>query len=121
MMLPDCSVTLHFMLREMTSVVEGLGVYPDNMRRNMNVYGGVVFSQRVLLALVSTGMQREEAYRIVQRNAHTAWNSDGGDFRANLEADAEVTSQLSAEQLEECFSTQVHQANLGVIWERLGI
>jgi adenylosuccinate lyase len=54
MMLPDCSVTLHFMLREMTAVVQGLGVYPDNMRRNMNVYGGVVFSQRVLLALVST-------------------------------------------------------------------
>ena len=54
----DCSVTLHFM-REMTSVVKGLGVYPDNMRRNMNVYGGVVFSQRVLLALVGTGMSRE--------------------------------------------------------------
>ena len=86
MMLPDCSVTLHFMLREMTSVVKGLGVYPDNMRRNMNVYGGVVFSQRVLLALVGTGMSREEAYRVVQRNAHTAWNTEGGNFRANLEA-----------------------------------
>ena len=99
MMLPDCSVTLHFMLREMTSVVKGLGVYPDNMRRNMNVYGGVVFSQRVLLALVGTGMSREEAYRIVQRNAHTAWNSDGGNFRANLEADADVTSRLSETEL----------------------
>ena len=121
MMLPDCSVTLHFMLREMTSVVKGLGVYPDNMRRNMNVYGGVVFSQRVLLALVGTGMSREEAYRIVQRNAHTAWNSDGGNFRANLEADADVTSRLSETELAECFSTQLHQANLGVIWERLGI
>jgi len=81
----------------------------------------VVFSQRVLLALVGTGMSREEAYRIVQRNAHSAWNSDGGDFRANLEADPEVTGQPSVNQLAECFSTQVHQANLGVIWERLGI
>jgi adenylosuccinate lyase len=121
MMLPDCSVTLHFMLREMTSVVQGLGVYPGNMARNMNVYGGVVFSQRVLLALVEAGISREDAYRIVQRNAHTAWNTDGGNFRANLEADGEVTSRLTAEQLAECFSTDLHQANLDVIWKRLAI
>ncbi|WP_411868336.1 adenylosuccinate lyase [Vulcanococcus limneticus] len=121
MMLPDCSVTLHFMLRETTQVVKGLGVYPDNMARNMNVYGGVVFSQRVLLALVEAGLAREEAYRIVQRNAHTAWNTEGGDFRSNLAADADVTSRLSAEQLADCFSTDLHQENLGVIWERLGI
>ncbi len=121
MMLPDCSVTLHFMLREMTDVVKGLGVYPDNMARNMNVYGGVVFSQRVLLALVDTGLNREQAYRIVQRNAHTAWNTEGGNFRANLEADADVTSRLSAEQLADCFSTDLHQENLDVIWQRLRI
>ncbi|KEF43035.1 MAG: adenylosuccinate lyase [Cyanobium sp. CACIAM 14] len=121
MMLPDCSVTLHFMLREMTEVVKGLGVYPENMARNMNVYGGVVFSQRVLLALVESGLSREEAYRIVQRHAHEAWNRDGGDFRANLAADPEVTSRLSAAQLADCFSTDLHRANLGVIWERLGI
>jgi adenylosuccinate lyase len=121
MMLPDCSVTLHFMLREMTEVVKGLGVYPENMARNMNVYGGVVFSQRVLLALVDTGMSREEAYRIVQRNAHSAWNTSGGDFRANLAADADVTALLNAEQLADCFSTDLHQDNLQVIWERLGI
>ena len=121
MMLPDCSVTLHFMLREMTAVVQGLGVYPENMRRNMNVYGGVVFSQRVLLALVSTGMSREEAYRIVQRNAHTAWNKEGGDFRANLESDADLAAHLSGDALDACFSTEVHQENLDVIWNRLGI
>ena len=121
MMLPDCSVTLHFMLREMSEVVKGLGVYPENMARNMNVYGGVVFSQRVLLALVESGLSREDAYRIVQRHAHTAWNSEGGDFRANLEADADVTSRLSSELLADCFSTDLHQANLAVIWERLGI
>jgi adenylosuccinate lyase len=121
MMLPDCSVTLHFMLREMTEVVGGLGVYPENMSRNMNVYGGVVFSQRVLLALVEAGLSREEAYRIVQRNAHSAWNTPGGDFRANLMADGEVSSRLSADQLAACFATDLHQANLDVIWERLGI
>jgi len=121
MMLPDCSVTLHFMLREMTEVVKGLGVYPENMARNMNVYGGVVFSQRVLLALVEAGLSRELAYRIVQRNAHAAWNSEGGDFRANLAADAEVNGALSAEQLAACFATDLHLANLDVIWQRLGI
>ena len=121
MMLPDVSMTLHFMLREMTAVVEGLGIYPDNMQRNMNVYGGVVFSQRVLLALVAHGITREEAYRIVQRNAHTAWNVEGGDFRSNLESDPDVTSRLSDQDIAACFSTDLHQANLGVIWERLGI
>lgn len=121
MMLPDCSATLHFMLREMTDVVKGLGVYPENMATNMNVYGGVVFSQRVLLALVETGLAREEAYRIVQRHAHSAWNTPAGNFRANLEADAEVTSRLNAPALAACFSTDLHQEHLAVIWERLGI
>ncbi len=121
MMLPDCSVTLHFMLREMTEVVKGLGVYPENMARNLNLYGGVVFSQRVLLALVESGLAREEAYRIVQRHAHAAWNTPGGDFRANLEADSAVTGRLSPEQLAACFSTDLHRENLGVIWGRLGI
>jgi len=121
MMLPDCSVTLHFMLREMTEVVKGLGIYPENMARNLNVYGGVVFSQRVLLALVAAGLSREEAYRIVQVHAHSAWNREGGDFRANLEADAEVNARLSAEALAECFATDLHRANLDVIWQRLGI
>ncbi|HJN34124.1 MAG TPA: adenylosuccinate lyase [Prochlorococcus sp.] len=121
MMLPDCSVTLHFMLREMTQVVQGLGIYPENMRRNMNIYGGVVFSQRVLLALVENGMSREDAYSVVQRNAHSAWNTEGGNFRANLEADPEVSTLLNTKALGECFSTELHQANLDVIWQRLGL
>ncbi|MEB3318135.1 MAG: adenylosuccinate lyase [Cyanobacteriota bacterium] len=121
MMLPDCSVTLHFMLREMTAVVRGLGVYPENMARNMNVYGGVVFSQRVLLELVAAGLSREEAYALVQRHAHAAWNTDGGDFRANLAADPEVTRHLSPERLEACFATEPHRAQLQVIFQRLGI
>jgi adenylosuccinate lyase len=66
-------------------------------------------------------MSREEAYRIVQRNAHTAWNTAGGDFRANLESDADVAAHLSENALNGCFSTEVHQENLEVIWNRLGI
>ena len=121
MMLPDTSTTLHFMLREMTQVVNGLGIYPENMLRNLNVYGGVVFSQRVLLALVNMGMCREDAYRIVQVHAHSAWNTEGGNFRANLEADSKVQSQLSKNELDDCFKTDVHFANLEVIWNRLDI
>ncbi len=121
MMLPDCSVTLHFMLREMTEVVRGLGVYPDNMTRNMNVFGGVVFSQRVLLELVAAGLSREAAYALVQRHAHAAWNTAGGDFRGNLAADPEVMAHLSPEQLAACFATEPHRAQLSVIYDRLGI
>ncbi|MCT0200759.1 adenylosuccinate lyase [Synechococcus sp. CS-1325] len=121
MMLPDCSATLQFMVREMAEVVRGLGVYPDNMLRNLHIYGGVVFSQRVLLALVEAGMAREKAYALVQHHAHAAWNTEGGDFRASLRADPEVTSQLGEELLEGCFSSDLHQAQLKVIWERLGI
>ena len=121
MMLPDSSVTLHFMLREMTEIIQGLGVYPNNMLRNMNIYGGVVFSQRVLLTLIETGMSRESAYQVVQRNAHSAWNKEGGDFKANLESDPEVMERLSRDQLASCFNTDIHQSNLNIIWERLGI
>ncbi len=121
MMLPDCSSTLHFMLREMTEVIKGLGIYPENMLRNMNIYGGVVFSQRVLLSLVENGMNREAAYQVVQRNAHSAWNTEGGNFKQLLENDLEVTAVLDSKQLDNCFSAKIHQANMDVIWERLGL
>ncbi len=121
MMLPDTSITLHFMITEMTAIIKGLGVYPNNMLNNLNIYGGVVFSQRVLLALVENGMSREDSYRLVQRNAHSAWNQPEGNFKKNLENDSEVMNILSPEKLEKCFSTDLHQSNLKVIWDRLGI
>jgi len=121
MMLPDSSVTLHFMLREMSEVIQDLGVYPKNMLRNMNIYGGVVFSQRVLLTLVEEGMNREDAYQVVQRNAHSAWNKEGGSFKKNLQSDQEVMKRLTEDQLANCFNTDIHQSNLDVIWRRLGI
>ncbi len=121
LMLPDTSITLHFMITEMTEIINGLGVYPNNMLNNLNIYGGVVFSQRVLLALVENGMSREDSYRLVQKHAHTAWNQPQGDFKKNLESDQEVMKNLSVDQLSSCFATEVHQANLKVIWDRLGI
>ncbi len=121
LMLPDTSITLHFMITEMTAIIKGLGVYPNNMLNNLNIYGGVVFSQRVLLALVENGMSREDSYRLVQKHAHTAWNQPEGNFQKNLENDPEVMNSLSPDQLSECFSTELHQSNLKVIWDRLGL
>ncbi len=121
MMLPDCSATLHFMIREMTEVIQGLGIYPQNMIRNMNIYGGVVFSQRVLLALIGAGISREEAYKIVQRNAHSAWNKEGGNFKQNIKTDQDVTKHLNPNEIDDCFSTEIHKSNLNVIWKRLGL
>jgi adenylosuccinate lyase len=109
------------MLAEMADLVKNLLVYPENMERNMNVYGGVVFSQRVLLALVEKGVSREDAYRIVQSNAHQAWNRADGDFRALVSADDRVKAHLSTEELDECFNPQHHLKHLDAVYQRLGI
>lgn len=121
MMLPDISATTHFMLTEYTKLVKNLLIYPDNMLRNLNCYGGVVFSQRVMLTMVEKGMAREEAYRIVQRCAHEAWNKEGGDFKGLLKQDADVTATLSSEELESCFEAKHHLRNLDTIFNRLEI
>lgn len=120
-MLPDALILMHFMLVETTDLVENLLVYPDNMQRNMNLYGGVIFSQRVLLNLVDKGISREEAYAIVQGNAHQAWNQEGGDFRQLIAQDPQVQAHLTAEDIAECFNPQHHLQNLEVIYQRLGI
>jgi adenylosuccinate lyase len=101
--------------------VQNLLVYPDNMQRNMNLYGGVIFSQRVLLTLVEKGMGREDAYAIVQGNAHQAWNQAGGDFRQLISEDVQVQTYLSEADIAECFNPQHHLQNLDVIYQRLGI
>jgi adenylosuccinate lyase len=120
-MMPDACILIHFMLVETTNLVQNLLVYPENMERNMNLYGGVIFSQRVMLTLVEKGMLREDAYAIVQGNAHQAWNREGGDFRALIAQDPKVQAHLSADDLAECFNPQHHLQNLSVIYKRLGI
>lgn len=119
--MPDSCIITHFMLKDITGLVKNLLVYPENMQRNMNVYGGVIFSQRVLLTLVEKGMNREEAYLVVQGCAHTAWNVEGGDFRKLVEADAKVNEILSKEEIEACFDPNHHLKNLDEIYQRLGI
>jgi adenylosuccinate lyase len=119
--LPDSCILVHFMLKEITSLVKNLLVYPENMKRNMNVYGGVIFSQRVLLALVEKGMSREEAYQIVQRCAHTAWNQPDGNFRESIAQNTAVTQLLSSQEIEACFDPQNHLKHLDEIYQRLSI
>lgn len=121
MILPDSSTIVHFMLVEITDLVTNLLVYPDNMKRNLNVYGGVVFSQRVLLALIDKGMNREEAYAIVQKNAHTAWNTPTGDFQALISKDDRVQTKLNPAEIAACFDPQYHLRNLETVYQRLGI
>jgi adenylosuccinate lyase len=120
-MFPDTCILTHFMLKETTDLVKHLLVYPENMKRNMNVYGGVIFSQRVLLTLVEKGMNREEAYRIVQSCAHQAWNTTDGNFRDLISKDPQVTKLLSPQEIESCFDPQHHLKNLDQIYQRLGI
>jgi adenylosuccinate lyase len=119
--LPDVCILTHFMLVETTDLVKNLLVYPENMKRNMNLYGGVVFSQRVLLTLVEKGIGREEAYSIVQSCAHEAWNKPEGDFHALIAKDSRVTSRLTPEEIEACFDPQRHLKHLDEVYQRLAI
>ncbi len=119
--LPDTCILTHFMLVEMADLIKQLLVYPQNMVQNMNCYGGVVFSQRVLLTLVEKGMSREEAYAVVQSCAHQAWNQPKGNFHDLITEDARVTQLLSPEEIETCFDPQHHLKHLDQIYQRLDI
>ena len=99
---PDATIGLDFALVRAARVVEGLVVYPENMKANLDRLGGLVFSQRVLLALTQAGVSREDAYRLVQTNAMATWN-EGGSFLDRLKADPEIAAKVSAEALDEIF------------------
>lgn len=119
--LPDACILTHFMLKETTNLVKNLLVYPENMKRNMNVYGGVIFSQRVLLALVEKGMIREEAYQIVQSCAHQAWNRPDGNFQDLISKNELVKSRLSDAEIAACFDPKYQLRHLNDVYQRLGI
>jgi adenylosuccinate lyase len=118
---PDSTILLDYMLHRFTGIMTDLVVYPDNMRRNMDCFGGVIYSQQVLLKMVERGMTREQAYRLVQSNAMDAWNRDGGDFRDNLLKDTNVTAVLSKSEIEECFNPSYYLKNLDQVFDKLGI
>ena len=115
---PDATIALDFALARLTNVVDNLLVYPDAMRANLDRLGGLVYSQQVLLALTQAGVSREDAYRLVQHNAMTVWES-GGSFLETLKADGEVAAALSAETLADCFDPGHHAQHVGAIFERV--
>ncbi len=115
---PDATIALDFALNRLAGVVEKLLVYPEAMARNLDQLGGLIHSQRVLLALTQAGAGREEAYRLVQTAAMTAWE-EGRDFLALLKADPEVTAHLPAAELEACFDLAYHLKHVDEIFERV--
>ncbi|MCZ2110312.1 MAG: adenylosuccinate lyase, partial [Dehalococcoidia bacterium] len=119
-MFPDACLVLDYILSLFAGVMERLTVFPEHMRENLDRSYGLVFSQRVLLALIETGMSRQDAYAIVQRNAMKSWNERVA-FRQNLDGDPEVTSRVSPEQLDELFDYGFYLTNIGATFERLGL
>jgi len=115
---PDATVTLDFALARAADLIERLIVYPDRMRRNLDRLGGLIHSQRVLLALTQKGVGREEAYRLVQRNAMAVWQSEG-DFLSALKADGDVTRVLSAHEIEALFDLDFHLKHVDTIFARV--
>ncbi len=115
---PDATVTLDFALARLAGIIDKLIVYPDNMQRNLGHAGGLVHSQRVLLALTQKGVTREAAYRLVQRNAMKAWRGEG-DFLALLKADADVRRHLSEKELAANFDLDFHLAQVDTIFRRV--
>ena len=117
---PDACITLDFALARLTSVIDKLLVYPDRMQANMDRMGGLIHSQRVLLALTQNGVSREDAYRLVQRNAMKVWESDGKLMLLDLlKQDEEVTAALSEQRLEEKFDLEYHFKHVDTIFARV--
>ena len=118
--LPDSCLALDYMLATFTSIMKGLKIYPENMRRNIELTEGIIFSQRVLLALINKGLMREEAYRIVQDNAMKAWETRKS-FLSLLEADKRITSRLSKLELGSLFDYTYYLKNVDDVFKRLGL
>jgi adenylosuccinate lyase len=115
---PDATATLDFALVRLASIVDKMIVYPANMQKNLERLGGLVHSQRVLIALTQKGMAREDAYRLVQRNAMRVWNGEG-EFLPLLEADPEVRKHLSEVELAELFDLSYHLKHVDTIFNRV--
>jgi len=119
--LPDSTILIDYMLHRFAGIMENLVVYPENMRRNMDVFGGVIFSQAVMLKLVEKGLAREEAYRIVQANAHQAYNNNGASFHDNLLKDERVMKLITKEDIDGCLNPENYLKNIDAVFTRVGV
>jgi|SRR5690625_1807007 len=118
--LPDATIALNYMLNRFKNIVENLTIYPENMRRNIDATHGVIFSQRVLLALIDQGMVREEAYSIVQPKAMEAWQRQVS-FKSLIEQDERITEKLTQREIDDCFDHTYHLKNVDAIFDRIGL
>jgi adenylosuccinate lyase len=116
---PDATVTLDFALARLTGLIDKLVVYPSNMQKNLDKLGGLIHSQRVMIALTQKGVPREDAYRLVQRNAMKVWGGESNDFLGLLKADPDVSAQLSAKELEANFDLDYHLKHVDTIFKRV--
>jgi adenylosuccinate lyase len=116
---PDATVTLDFALNRMAGIIDKLIVYPDTMKKNLDRLGGLVHSQRVMIALTQKGVAREDAYRMVQRNAMKVWNGESNDFLALLKTDKDVRAALSDKELEANFDLAHHFKHVDTIFKRV--
>ena len=124
--LPDACTLLHYMLHTFTTVINGLEVDEQRMQANLNMTGGLVFSQRILLALIDKGVERQEAYKMVQRNAKKVWSMASNDqqgpaFLETLSNDVEVTEYLSRKELAELTSTDYYLKYIDTAFKRVGL
>ena len=115
---PDSTILIHYMLKKMTSMMDGLMVYPENMMRNLKQTGGLIFSQSVLLALVRKGITREEAYSLVQKNAMQSWTT-GKDFLTLLKKDKDIKKLLSIAEIDKTFQLKTQFRNIDRIFKRV--
>ena len=118
--LPDSTTLMDYMLNKMCFLMENLYVYPDNMMKNINLTGGLIFSQEVLLALVKSGITREDAYEIVQKNAMQVWK-EKKDFKELLKQDNIITNKLSNDEIDDLFDLEKILININKIYKRIGI
>lgn len=118
---PDSTILIDYMLNRFANVVEGLVINKENMLKNTSLFGGIVFSQRVLLELTNKGLSREKAYTLVQKNALEAFNKPDGNFKQNLLSDPMVCEHLNADEIENCFDSSYYLRNIEQIYSRFGI
>ena len=118
MIAPDATVTLDFALNRLAGLIDKLLVYPENMLKNLDRLGGLVHSQRLLIALTQKGASREDAYRLVQRNAMPVWRGEG-DFRTLLKKDTEVKKYLNGAEIDEQFDLGYHLKHVDTIFRRV--
>ncbi len=118
--LPDTTMIVYYMLVKFGDLVKNMLVYPERMKKNLNSLRGLIFSQRVMLAMTEKGCSREDSYRLVQKNAMKVWQEDV-DFLETLKADSEVAAYLAAGEIEELFDMQVHTRHVDYIFKRVGL